>query len=309
MFYLWWLEEMSKFKGGLGKGLDALLSASSVGINKKNSVDIVNSNEQNINQLYTLAIDNIQPGKYQPRRIFKQEELDELSNSIKQNGVIQPIVVRKLSTGNYELIAGERRWRASKQAGLNDIPAVVREFSDKEALAISLIENIQRQDLNIVEEAQGYRRLIDEFSLTHDELAKVTGKSRSNISNTLRLLNLDEFVLNLLFECKLDMGHARALLPLTNEKQIALAEEVIAKKLTTAEVENKVSRIIHEQNYGAEPELVKKRKDPDVEKLEESLSDKLGMMVGIKHNRAGNGKITINYSSLDEFDRFMEILN
>lgn len=306
MFYLWWLEEMAKFKG-LGKGLDALLSASNISLGTENS-SVAENIVQNNDQLQQLLIGQIQPGKYQPRRIFNQEELDELANSIRHNGVIQPVVVRKISVDKYELIAGERRWRASKLAGLNEIPAVIREFSDQEALAVSLIENIQRQDLNIVEEAQGYRRLIDEFALTHEALAQVTGKSRSNVSNTLRLLNLTDFVLDLLLERKLDMGHARALLPLTEDKQIALAEETVAHKLTTAEVENKVARILHEQKYGQEPEQKKKRKDPDVERLEESLADRLGMMVGIKHNRSGSGKITISYSSIDELDNFMEIL-
>lgn len=306
MFYLWWLEEMAKFKG-LGKGLDALLSASNISLGTEN-ISVAENIAQNNDQLQQLSIGQIQPGKYQPRRIFNQEELDELANSIRHNGVIQPVVVRKISVDKYELIAGERRWRASKLAGLNEIPAVIREFSDQEALAVSLIENIQRQDLNIVEEAQGYRRLIDEFALTHEALAQVTGKSRSNVSNTLRLLNLTDFVLDLLLERKLDMGHARALLPLTEDKQIALAEETVAHKLTTAEVENKVARILHEQKYGQEPEQKKKRKDPDVERLEESLADRLGMMVGIKHNRSGSGKITISYSSIDELDNFMEIL-
>ncbi len=305
MFYLWWLQEMAKFKG-LGKGLDALLSAAKVDLDS-NSVAADSSLTDSKHKLQSLKISKIQPGKYQPRRIFDEEELQELANSIAQNGVIQPVVVRSIGKDKYELIAGERRWRASQLAGLTEIPAVIREFSDEEALAVSLIENIQRKDLNIVEEAQGYRRLIDEFGLTHEALAQVTGKSRSNISNTLRLLNLSQPVLDMLLERKLDMGHARALLPLSVEKQLALAEETVAKKLTTAEVENKVARILHEQKYGEVIER-KERKDPDIQRLEETIADKIGMMVAIKHNRTGNGKITINYTTVDELESLLELL-
>lgn len=306
MFYLWWLEQMAKLTG-LGKGLDALLSASKINLD-------VNSPEKNssdraelLNQLSDISLTKIQPGKYQPRKVFDDVELQELADSIRHNGVIQPVVLRKIAPERYELIAGERRFRASQIAGLESIPAIIREFSDEEALAVSLIENIQRKDLNIVEEAQGYRRLIDEFGLTHEALAQVTGKSRSNISNTLRLLNLTTQVLDMLLERKLDMGHARALLPLSEENQLLLAEEIIAKKLTTAEVENKVAKILHELKYGVDNIKVV-RKDPDISRLEESIADKIGMVVGIKHNRGGHGKITINYSSVDELEGFLERL-
>jgi ParB family chromosome partitioning protein len=215
------------------------------------------------------------------------------------------VVVRRLAPQKFELIAGERRWRASQLAGLSEIPAIIRKFSDEEALAVSIIENIQRQDLNIVEEAHGYRRLVDEFGLTHEQLAKVTGKSRSNISNILRLLNLAPSIIDLLLHNHLDMGHARALLPLTSEYQQILAQEIILKKLTTAEVENKVAKILHEQKHTKNDELVKKS-DPDINSLEQRLADKLGMCVTIKHNpRNGMGKLTISYSSLDELDGFL----
>jgi len=296
---------MAKVKG-LGRGLDALLSVTKINTDNKPVNDKYEPNENN--QLVELAIDKIQPGKYQPRQIFDENELHELATSIKHNGLIQPVIVRLIAKGKYELIAGERRWRASQIAGLDKIPVVIREFTDEEALAVSLIENIQRKDLNIVEEAQGYKRLIDEFGLTHEALASVTGKSRSNISNTLRLLNLTQEVLDLLMQSKLDMGHARALLPLSYERQVELAHEIILKKYTTAEVENKVSRILHEQKFGGETDR-KVNKDPDISRLEETIADKLGMMVTIKHNRSGNGKITINYASVDELENFLGFLS
>lgn len=297
MFYVWWFEEMVKYKG-LGKGLDALLSASKISLqDDKNS-------KQNVG-LTTLSIDVLQAGKYQPRRIFEEDNLQELADSIKANGIIQPIIVRAINSTNYEIIAGERRFRAAKMAGLLDVPVVVRDFNDEEALAVSLIENIQRKDLNIVEEALGYRRLIDEFGLTHEALAQVTGKSRSNVSNTLRLLNLCSYVLDLLMERKIDMGHARAMLPLSEDKQILLANEVMLKKYTTAEVENKVAKILHEQQFGAEVKLNKANKDQDIASFESLIAEKIGMMVAIKHNRSGHGKITVDYSNVDELEAFI----
>lgn len=293
-------------KIGLGRGLDVLLA------NSSETLTTVATNDPSNNSsdvLQELPLSSLQAGKYQPRRIFDETELQELADSIRQNGIIQPLVVRKISKQRYEIIAGERRFRASQLAGIEKIPAIIREFSDEEALAISLIENIQRQDLNIVEEAEGYRRLIDEFGLTHEALAQVTGKSRSNISNTLRLLNLSSQVLDMLLERRLDMGHARALLPLSEEKQIELADIIVAKKLTTAEVENQVARILHELRYGASPQKPKNSKpDPDIMSLEQALADRLGMMVAVKHNRSGSGKITINYNNVDELDGFLELL-
>lgn len=292
-------------KIGLGRGLDVLLASSAETLSITSNDNISSTNDK----LQELPLDCLQAGKYQPRRIFDETELQELADSIRQNGIIQPLVVRKISKQRYEIIAGERRFRASQLAGIEKIPAIIREFSDEEALAISLIENIQRQDLNIVEEAEGYRRLIDEFGLTHEALAQVTGKSRSNISNTLRLLNLSSNVLDMLLERRLDMGHARALLPLSEEKQIELAEVIVAKKLTTAEVENQVARILHELRYGASPQKPKNSKpDPDIISLEQALADRLGMMVAVKHNRSGSGKITINYNNVDELDGFLELL-
>ncbi|MDD3267193.1 MAG: ParB/RepB/Spo0J family partition protein [Burkholderiales bacterium] len=294
---------MTKMKKGLGKGLDILLKANDI------NLDVVTSNKDENNGVAMLAISSLQAGKYQPRRIFNEVELNELADSIRINGVIQPIVVRSIGRNKYEIIAGERRFRASIIAGLVEVPVVIREFSDEEALAISLIENIQRKDLNIIEEAFGYSRLIEEFNLTHEELAKVTGKSRSNISNTLRLLNLSQYVLDLLMNNQLDMGHARALLPLSVDKQKILADETIAKKLTTAEVENKVSRILHEQEFGKSDNSKLKKENHDVARYEQEVADKIGMMVSIKHNRKGHGKIVINYSNVDELNNLIERIN
>lgn len=305
LFYKFFSVEliMAKVKG-LGRGLDALLSVAKVNLDDKAQT----REYREIEQLVELPLHKIQAGKYQPRQIFNQEELEELAASIRHNGLIQPVIVRLVAKDQYELIAGERRARASKLAGLKAIPAIIRDFSDEEALAVSLIENIQRKDLNIVEEAQGYKRLIDEFGLTHEALASVTGKSRSNISNTLRLLNLMPEVLAMLMGQRLDMGHARALLPLTPDLQLIIAEETILKKYTTAEVENKVARILHEQKFGSAAIRNKPGKDPDITSLEATLADKLGMMVVINHRRDGNGKISINYSSIDELENFLGLL-
>lgn len=295
---------MAKLKG-LGKGLDALLSAAKVDIDADILAKPVLA--EVVTGLQQLKIEQVQPGKYQPRRVFDENELTELAASIEKNGVIQPIIVRLIGKSKYEIIAGERRWRASQMAGLKVIPAVIREFSDEEALAVSLIENIQRKDLNIVEEAEGYRRLIKEFGLTHEALAQITGKSRSNISNTLRLLNLNQEVLDMLLDHKIDMGHARALLPLPEADQCLLAREIVMNRLTTSEVEKRVSRMVNEKKY-ARPIFQKDYKDPDIERLEGTLADKIGMSVSIKHTRAGNGKLTINYSSVDELEGLLDIL-
>jgi ParB family transcriptional regulator, chromosome partitioning protein len=289
---------MAKLRG-LGKGLDALLSASNmiVSVDEK-QVDL------NSTGLQEILLTNIKPGKYQPRQMFDETELDELANSIKHNGVIQPVVLRK-NGNNYEIIAGERRYRASKLAGLKQIPAIVRDLSDVDALAISLIENIQRKDLNIIEESRGYRRLTDEFNLTHEELAKITGRSRSHISNILRLLNLHPDVQEMLMLGQLDMGHARALLPLNQSAQLALAKTVVIDKLTTAEVEQRVAKILTTSKESVQAQ--KKRIDPDITYLETKISNKLGMMVNIRHSKRGNGKVTLAYNSLDELDNLLSL--
>ncbi|MFN8770656.1 MAG: ParB/RepB/Spo0J family partition protein [Neisseriaceae bacterium] len=291
---------MVKLKG-LGKGLDALLSASNIPIDS-----IID--DDNL-KLEGIMLSEIKPGKYQPRRTFDEEKLQELAESIKQNGVIQPIIVRK-TRNYYEIIAGERRFRASKIAGLEKIPAVIRNISDKEALAIALIENIQRKDLNIIEESRGYKRLIDEFKLTHEDLAKVTSKSRSHITNILRLLNLKDEVQEMLIKGMIDMGHARALLSLPKDSQLKVANKVILENLTTSDVEKYVASIINNNSNSIISSVKVKTRfiDPNISKLENDLADKIGMMVSIKHGTHGHGKITISYDSLEELDNLLKYL-
>ena len=279
---------MAKLKG-LGRGLDALLST-------------VETTED---RLTSLAIDRIRPGKYQPRSHIAPEALAELADSIRAQGVIQPVVVREVGLGDYELIAGERRWRASQLAGLCDIPAVIRSVSDEAALAMGLIENIQRQELDPIEEARGLRRLISEFGLTHEAVATAVGRSRSAVSNMLRLLALPEPVQQMLHDGKLEMGHARALLSLPVLEQIALAQQVAEQGLTVREVEQKVSEPKAKvgRKSGATP-----ARDGDVERLAETLSDQLGMTVHLRNAARGNGKLIIEYANLDDLDRLLEKL-
>jgi ParB family chromosome partitioning protein len=289
---------MTKIKSkGLGKGLGALLQAS----------NITREQTQNINGSLNISYVNVSQlvvGKYQPRRIFNEEEIEDLANSIKLKGVIQPIVVRKLND-KFEIVAGERRYRAAKIANLDEIPAIIRELSDADTLAIALIENIQRKDLSIVEEASAYKRLIDEFSLTQDELANIIGKSRSHIANIIRLLNLEQTVQQMLVENKLSMGHARALLVLDPIKQLELANIIYEKSLTTQTVEDMVHNL--KDNYKKNRTNIVRNNDKNIEivDLESKLSDLLGMFVNIKHAKDGKGKIIINYSSLDEMDNLL----
>ena len=289
----------TKIKKGLGKGLEALLSVNS-------NLDSVQTTPATIfNGLEFLAVNLIQAGKYQPRKSFDEYELQELANSIKEHGVIQPLVVREIGVSRYEIIAGERRYRASIIAGLDSVPVVIRSITDQEALAFALIENIQRKDLNVIEEALGYKRLIEEFNLTHDMLAKITGKSRSSVSNTLRLLNLSDYVTSKLIDNLVEMGHARALLSLPDEIQNEFIDLIIKNKSTTAEVEKMVASYLHNQQFDITTPVKCKKKDPDISRLEELIADKLGMSTVIKHNRNGDGKLTISYSSVDELEVFL----
>jgi ParB family chromosome partitioning protein len=280
---------MAKLKG-LGRGLDALLST------------VESDNER----LTTLPVSSIRPGKYQPRSHMDETALAELAASIRSQGLIQPIVVREIGLGDYELIAGERRWRASQLAGLTDIPAVVRSVADQSALAMGLIENIQRQQLDPLEEAKGIKRLIEEFGLTHEGAAEALGRSRSAISNLLRLLALPAPLQTMLHEGQLEMGHARALLPLPVLQQMALAQAVVAEQLSVREVEQRVQAL-------AEPKVGRKAaaaapRDADIERLAGMLSDKLGMSVSFRHGSKGKGKVIIDYASLDELDGLLEKL-
>jgi len=248
--------------------------------------------------LCMLPVDVIQRGKYQPRMDMHQESLQDLADSIAAQGVVQPIVVRAIAEGRYEIIAGERRWRASQLAGLHEIPAVVREVEDRAAIAIALIENIQREDLNPLEEARALERLIKEFELTHEQAAEAVGRSRAAVSNLLRLLDLEDAVKQLVEHGELEMGHARALLALSGNKQIEAARQVINRGLTVRATEGLVKSL--QRPAPAKPE--KARKDVNIQRLETDLSDKLGARVAIRQGRGGKGKLEISYNSLDELD-------
>lgn len=287
---------------GLGRGLEALLSVSNV-LPTKNSQD--DNIQEEHDSLTELNIDKINIGKYQPRKIFDKKDLEDLAESIKHNGIIQPLIVRRVK-GEYELIAGERRLRASQIVGLKKIPVIVKKFSDKEALAIALVENIQRKDLNIVEEAESYKRLVTEFKLTHEELSRATGKSRSHITNILRLLNLDHEIIAMLLEGQIDMGHARALLPLPANLQLTLATEIIKHNLTTSEVERRVTNLLSGAKTIA---TVTKTVHSEISKLEATFAKKIGMPVSIKQNLKGRGKIMISYDSAEKLNKLLSFFN
>jgi len=250
--------------------------------------------------LKKLPIEKIRPGTYQPRKHIDPEALQELADSIQAQGVVQPIVVRKMTEGSYELVAGERRWRAAQLAGLQEIPAVVREIPDRAAAAMALIENIQREDLNALEEAQALRRLIDDFGLTHQQVSEAVGRSRTAVTNLLRLLELSADVKVMLEQRQLDMGHARTLLALSNErKQLLAASKVVEQQLSVRETEKLVKRMLDDQPA---PKKEASPVAPDVRQLEQQLAEQLGAQVSIRYNRQGKGKMVIEYNSLDELD-------
>jgi ParB family chromosome partitioning protein len=281
---------MSSIKRGLGRGLDALLGDISVAEEKKQ-------------HLQSLPIESMQRGKYQPRKDLNPEKLQELADSIKAQGIIQPIVVRKISFEKYEIVAGERRWRASQLAGLTQIPVVIKEIDDRTAMAMALIENIQREDLNPLEEAEALKRLLDEFEMTHQLIAEAIGKSRTTVTNLLRLMDLHPDVKKLLLSNHLEMGHARALLSLEGSKQVSLANKVIKEGLTVRATE----RLVKESH--ADPKNQKiKLIDNDTVKLQDELTGKLGAKVTIDHKENGSGKLVITYTSLDELDGIIELL-
>ena len=293
-------------KKKLGKGLDALLSRPT-----KETADGALVEERNVPQnavkaIAEIAVVDIKPSPFQPRRTFAAEALEELATSIQQHGVLQPIVVRRLPQGGFELIAGERRWRAAQQAGLQTIPVVQRDVSDREASAFALIENIQRENLNVVEEALGLSRLRSEFDLTQQELADVVGKSRAAIANSLRLLNLGSIARDLLMEGKLDMGHARALLGLAGTEQDLIAQDVAAKKLSVRQTEALVRKL---SAVSTKQEERGRDKDGDTVLLERRLSDYLGANVHITQRAQGQGELVIKYGSLDELDGVLQRLH
>lgn len=287
---------MANKKRGLGRGLESLLSSASV--NLEDSADESGAVENG--QLSNLPVDLIKPGKYQPRQDFDQEALNELADSIRAQGVVQPIVVRPVGEGKeYEIIAGERRWRATQLAGLHEIPAVIREVPDQAAIAMALIENIQREDLNPLEEARALARLIDEFDMTHQQVSEAVGRSRTAVTNLLRLLDLTPEVKEMLEHAQLDMGHGRALLALDGAQQIHAARLVASKGSSVRETERLVKRMVAEEH--APPE-VKPKVDPNIRNLEQDLSERLGAKAQIQHTPKGGGKLVIHYGSVDELD-------
>ena len=279
---------MTKLKG-LGRGLDALLSVDGNAVLAEDS-------------LQNIETAKLQPGKYQPRTNMDQVALAELAESIKAQGVMQPILVRPVNADRFEIIAGERRWRAAQLAGLTEVPALIRKVPDESALAMSLIENIQRENLNPLEEAMGIQRLINEFGMTHQTAGEALGNSRSTISNLLRLLNLSAPVQELMMQGKIDMGHGRALLSLSPAQQIKIANVIAQKQLSVRETEKLVNQIEHPL-----PKKVKKL-DRDLLRLQEDVSDRLGAQVVIKPKKNGQGNIVIHYTSLDQLDDILRKL-
>ena len=280
---------MAKAKGGLGRGLDSLIS---------NAVDSSSSD-----RLTTVAIADIQPGRYQARVQIDDEALQELADSIKAQGIIQPVIVRERGLSQYELIAGERRWRASQLAGLTEIPVVIKTISDETALAMGLIENLQRESLNPIEEAQGLKRLADEFGLTHETIAKAVGKSRSAISNSLRLLSLPEPVQEMLYQRRLEMGHARALLTLHVVDQLELAQKAVKNGWSVREVERR-SQLAHQK---AKPEAAKAI-SPDIRRINDALTERLGVNAEVKTSNQKKGKIVLHFDTPETFEYLLKQL-
>ena len=282
---------MAKLKG-LGRGLDSLLASGDAGGDDK---------------LTTLDITQIRPGRYQPRRVMGEDELRELAESIRAQGLIQPVIVRELGLSDYELIAGERRWRACQLAGLTEIPAVIKAVNDEAALAMGIIENIQRADLNPVEEAQGYKRLVDEFGLTHENLAQAVGKSRSAISNSLRLLSLPEQIQQHINQGLLEMGHARALITLPVLAQLQLAEAAIREAWSVREMERQAQA--WQANAPLSAQKASKAVDADVLRLQDAIADKLGLAVKIQANQQQKGKLVLHFNNAEEFQQMLNALN
>jgi ParB family chromosome partitioning protein len=279
---------MNVKKRGLGRGLDALLGD-------------VSANEHKPHALESLPIEYLQRGKYQPRKDINPEKLQDLANSIKAQGIIQPIVVRLLAPHQYEIVAGERRWRAAQLAGLSEVPVVIKVIDDSSAMAIALIENIQREDLNPLEEADALKRLLEEFAMTHQQIADAIGKSRATVTNLLRLLDLHVEVKTLLVNKQIDMGHARALLALEGVKQVEIARKIAKDGLTVRAAE----RLVKEAQETPKPPIVKEI-DHDTRRLQDDLTAKLGAKVLIDHKENGTGKLVIAYSSLEELDGIIE---
>lgn len=305
---------MSK-KRGLGRGLDALLGDALA--QNKSAMDAASTNEvqevsiqpddieskQPTGGIKHLPVEFIQPGQYQPRKDMHQEALEELAASIKAQGLMQPIVIRPLvgKDDRYEIIAGERRWRATQLAGLDTVPVIIRDVPDDAAIAMALIENIQRENLNSMEEAQALHRLQHEFELTQQEVGDAVGKSRATVANLLRLMQLNEDVKIMLERGDIEMGHAKALLGLQDQKQSEAARHVVAKDMTVRQTESYVRNVQDEDKFGDKAKE-KARPNPDIQRLERTLGERLGANVAIQHSAKGKGKLVINYGNLDELD-------
>jgi len=279
-------------KKGLGRGLEALLGANDKGSS---------------NGIATLQLSQLQAGKYQPRKNMVDASLQELSESIKEQGIMQPLLVRSIGSGKYEIIAGERRFRAASMAGLKEVPVLIKEANDQATAAMALIENMQREDLNALEEASGLARLIEEFGYTHEKAAKAVGKSRSAVSNLLRLMQLAKPVQQMLAKGDIDMGHARALLPLEAAAQVSLAQKIVIQKLSVREAEQMATKLVLNKTQIGGSKKAKVKADPDLRQLQEKLSDQLNLAVEIKQKRRG-GEISIKFSQFDELDGFLKRL-
>jgi ParB family chromosome partitioning protein len=275
---------------GLGRGLDALLGGGKAGATN------------NEGELREILVADLSPGKYQPRTRMDNVALQELAESIKNRGIVQPILVRQTSTGKFEIVAGERRWRAAQIAGLVTVPALVRDIPDEHALGIGLIENIQREDLNAIEEASGIKRLIDEFKLTHEAAAQAVGRSRVAVTNLLRLLELAKPVQDMVMDNKLDMGHARALLALGKSKQVELAHQIVAKSLSVREAE----RLVKVEQAPPKPGKSAGTPDADTRRLENELAEKLGTRVTVKASKNGRGTLSIDFMSHEHLEGILE---
>ena len=306
---------MSTKKRGLGRGLDALLGGNAAKAPEQAPKPVDQPSDQPAvqprsgeavasehNVLRNLPVEFIQPGKYQPRQDMRPESLEELANSIRAQGVMQPIVVRPISSSKYEIVAGERRWRASQMAGLDTIPVIIKQVPDEAAVAMALIENIQRENLNPIEEAMALQRLIDEFDLTQQEVADAVGKSRTTVTNLLRLMSLTPDVMKSLEHGDLEMGHARALLSLSNEKQVEAAKQVVGKDLSVRQTEALVRRMLAEKTKISPADRI----DPDIRHLQDNLAEKLGTQVMIQHTAKGKGKLILKYNSLDQLDGILD---
>ena len=290
---------MANKKRRLGRGLDALLGPQAKAPAAPEGPTSGASNEGSLKE---VPIEFIQAGQYQPRKVFDQEKLEELAASIRAQGIMQPLVLRQLGDDKYEIIAGERRWRASQLAGLENVPAVIRDVDDEAVIAMSLIENIQREDLNPLEEAQALSRLLNEFDLTHQQVAEAVGKSRTAVTNLLRLTNLAPAVARMLAAGDLEMGHARCLLSLDDARQEFAAREICNRQLSVRQAEALVRKTLEEDKVRPD---VRKGVDSDTRSLETRLSERLGQQVAIRHTAKGRGKVTISYASLDELDNIL----